>query len=228
MSAFTGIKRSIDEPQRQGQIHRSTALAIAFSIALHWVAVQWITVKTAASQPVLALDARIISELPINTPEQERPAKSSADLGADATPAESRQTLMPGEAANRAALNSGNVLAAPAHYFQRDEVDVPAEPTSKPVMLYPERAFLSKLSGKVRVRLFINEVGKIDALEVIETTPRHQPFTDSATTALKETIFIPATIAGRKVKSQRTVEVVFNAEDDSSPEQSGQNRKATD
>jgi TonB family protein len=218
----------IDDPQRQGIIHRSTALAIACSIALHWVAVQWITVKTTTSQPLLALNTRIVGEFPANPPELDQPAIRPADFGVDATPAENQQTLNPAETANRAVLNAGNVLTAPAHYFQRDEVDVPAEPTSKPALLYPERAFLSKLSGKVRVRLFINENGAIDALEVIETTPRHQPFTDSATAALKETIFIPATIAGRKVKSQRTVEVLFNAEEDSSPEQPAQVRKSTD
>lgn len=190
---------------------------------------QWITVKTTTtSQPPLALNIRIVGEFPANPPELDRSEKRPADFGTDATPAENRQTLKPGKVANRVVLNAGNVLIAPAHYFQRDEVDVPAEPTSKPALLYPERAFLSKLSGKVRMRLFINENGTIDALEVIETTPRHQPFTDSATAALKETVFIPATIAGRKVKSQRIVEVLFNAEEDSSSEQPVQARRATD
>lgn len=215
MSAFTGTKRSINDRGRQGAIHRSAALAVACSIVLHWVAVQWITVKTTTPQLSLALDARIVGESPVNPPEQDRPAKPAADLGADAPSAESRQTLAPREAANRGILNAGNVLTAPALYFQRDEVDVPAEPTSKPALIFPERAFLSKLSGKVRVRLFISESGMVDAFEVIETIPLHQPFTDSATAALKETIFSPATIAGRKVKSQRLVEVLFNAEEDS-------------
>ena len=152
---------------------------------------------------------------PVNPPEQDGPVKPQADFGTDATPEESRQTLAPREAASQAIFNAGNVLTAPAHYFQRDEVDVPAEPTSKPALIFPERAFLSKLSGKVRVRLFISESGVVDAFEVIETIPIHQPFTDSATAALKETIFSPATIAGRKVKSQRLVEVLFNAEEDS-------------
>jgi outer membrane biosynthesis protein TonB len=215
VSAFIGIKRSINDSGRQGTIHRTASLAIACSIALHWAAVQWITVKTATPKPSFALNARIVGELPVNPPELNQLSEPSADIGADAPSAESLQSMTPREAANQSILNTGNVLTAPAHYFLRDEVDVPAEPTSKPKLLFPERAFMSNLSGKVRARLFINESGTVDALDIIETTPRHQPFTDSATVALKETIFIPAMIAGRKVKSQRVVEVLFNAEEDS-------------
>ena len=176
----------------------------------------------------MPLETRIVSGLPLNPPELDRPAKLSADLSAESTPAESRPALTPREVANPSIFNAGNILTIPVHYFLRNEVDVPAEATSKPKLLFPERAFLSNLSGKVRVRLFINENGTVDALEVIETTPRHQPFTDSATLALKETIFIPAMIAGRKVKSQKMVEVLFNAEEDSPlPEQRHQSPKVT-
>lgn len=215
MSAFTGIKRSINDSGRQGTNHRTVSLAVACSIALHWVAVQWITVKTAAPKQSFALNAQIVGELPVNPPELNRPSEPSADFGADEPSVESQQSFASREAANQSILKTGNVLTAPAHYFLRNEVDVPAEPTSKPKLLFPERAFMSNLSGKVRVRLFINESGTVDALDIIETTPRHQPFTDSATAALKETFFIPAMIAGRKVKSQRVVEVLFNAEEDS-------------
>lgn len=76
---------------------------------------------------------------------------------------------------------------------------------------------MSALSGKVRVRLFINENGEVDGLEVVEIIPMHPPFADAAVSALKDTVFSPAMIRGRAVKSQRLIEVVFNAQEDRLP-----------
>jgi len=118
---------------------------------------------------------------------------------------------------NRVVVSDGDGPQAATHYFHREEVDVPAEPVSKPPLVYPERAYMSGLSGKVRVRLFINETGDVDEIEVVEIVPYHPPFADAAVSALKGTAFSPAMIRGRTVKSQRLMEVVFNAQEDRLP-----------
>lgn len=214
MSVFTGTKGLINDTGRGKTSHRTAALAIASSIALHWIAVQWINVNATTPQLPRVLNAQIIDTLAVNPPEHHRLAEPFLDSDQSAAAAETPQIPAPTETINRTTFNTGNALTAPAYYFRHDEIDVPAEPVSKPVLIFPERAFISRLSGKVRVRVFINETGSIDGLDVVETTPYHQPFTDSAIATLKATVFTPALIGGRRVKSQKLVEVVFNADED--------------
>lgn len=107
------------------------------------------------------------------------------------------------------------LVRKPARYFTREEVDQPAEPLFKPPLLYPERAYLSGLSGKVQARVFINDRGGVDAVEIIDVSPPHQPFADSAMEVISRTVYAPARIGPLRVNSQRTVEVVFNVAEDS-------------
>lgn len=107
-----------------------------------------------------------------------------------------------------------NLVTNQPKYFDSHEVDVTAVPIFTPPLLFPERAYLSRLSGRVRIRVFISETGTVDSAEAIETTPPHHPFTESAIASVQNTIFSPAVFQGRKVKSQKLIEVIFNAEAD--------------
>ena len=110
----------------------------------------------------------------------------------------------------------GNAPAASPgmHYFLSSEVDVPAEPVSRPSITYPEHALLSKLSGVVRARLFIDVDGRVDSIEIIELRPHYPPFEEIAINALIETRFSPAKRFGNPVNSQKVVEVFFNPYED--------------
>ncbi len=99
-------------------------------------------------------------------------------------------------------------------YFLSSEVDVPAEPVSRPSIIYPEHALLSRLSGTVRARIFIDLDGRVNSIEIVELRPPYQPFEEIAINALIETQFSPAKRFGKPVNSQKIVEVFFNPYED--------------
>lgn len=101
------------------------------------------------------------------------------------------------------------------HYFLNSEVDIPAEPLTLPSIVLPEQAFISKLYGTVRVRVFIDFQGNVDSIEILESHPRYPPFEEVAMNALKETRYVPAKLYGQAVNSQKIVEVIFNPYEDS-------------
>lgn len=154
---------------------------------------------------------KAVIALPESTPENQNfvtgadTLKTSVSGKVDVGPVEPGIEGIPG---------SVNLNSNQPKYFDSHEVDVTATPIFTPPLLFPERAYLSRLSGRVRVRVFISETGTVDSVEVIETTPAHQPFTESAIASVRNTIFRPAVLQDLKVKSQKLVEVIFNAEGD--------------
>lgn len=112
-------------------------------------------------------------------------------------------------------LNNEPVISTGIHYFLSSDVDVPAEPISRPSIIYPEHALLSKLSGTVRARLFIDVEGRVNSIEIVELQPAYPPFEEIAINALIETRFSPAKRFGKTVNSQKVVEVFFNPYEDS-------------
>ncbi len=102
-----------------------------------------------------------------------------------------------------------------AVYLLGSEIDVPAEPISRPNIVYPEQAMLSRLAGRVRIRIFIDFEGRVNSLETLESQPPYPPFEEIALNALMETRFKPATRFGQPVNSQKIVEVLFNPYEDS-------------
>lgn len=109
-------------------------------------------------------------------------------------------------------------IGTASYYFLNSEVDIPAEPLTLPSIVLPEQAFISKLSGKVRARVFIDPEGRVDFVVILESRPPYPPFEEIAINALKETRYLPAEISGQTVGSQKTVEVVFNPYEDSANE----------
>jgi periplasmic protein TonB len=94
-------------------------------------------------------------------------------------------------------------------YHTMREVDVPAEPINHVDLLYPKRAYAMRTKGKVVLRIFINEYGAIDEISLLEAVPPGV-FEDAALTATQSLQFRPALKQGRNVKSQKTIEVVFD------------------
>ena len=77
-------------------------------------------------------------------------------------------------------------------------------------LIYPEIAYLSKLEGGVRARVFISETGVVDSVEIIAARPRRGIFEEAALEALRQVRYKPAEISGERVKSQKLIEVKFN------------------
>jgi protein TonB len=65
----------------------------------------------------------------------------------------------------------------------------------------------------VQFRLFINAQGELDKAELIDAKPRGI-FEEAAWDAVKKLKFSPASKNGRPVKSQKTIDVVFDPNED--------------
>lgn len=97
----------------------------------------------------------------------------------------------------------------PDQYFTAREVDVRASQINEVTLVYPQRAYEMRLGGKVMLRIFINKQGGIDSISVLAATPPGV-FEEATLTATRALQFSPALKNGRQVKSQMTIEVVFN------------------
>lgn len=102
---------------------------------------------------------------------------------------------------------------APRYYRSR-EVDVQAVPVSSAPLVYPELAYVSKLRGSVRARVFISDDGVVESVRVLEAKPRRGVFEEAALEALRQVRYKPAEIGGVRVKSQKLIEVKFNPNED--------------
>ncbi len=94
-------------------------------------------------------------------------------------------------------------------YLNMNEVDVRAEPINDVPLVYPMAAFARHISGVVQLNLFINEHGKLDRIDLVGASPKGL-FEQAAIDAVSKLYFQPATRYGRAVKSQKTIEVVFD------------------
>jgi protein TonB len=98
--------------------------------------------------------------------------------------------------------------AAPK-YLGSSEVDERATPIEMAPLVYPERAYLNRIPGKVRLRIYISEDGRIDKVDVVAAAPAGH-FEQAAIDAVQRTRFHPARKAGWPVPSQKLIEVEFD------------------
>lgn len=101
-------------------------------------------------------------------------------------------------------------VASADRYYRKAEVDVPAAPLSRGPLVIPERAYYSRLVGRVRARIFIGADGGVDRVDILAGGPAPQLFEQAALDALRSMRYQAAVLGGRAVKSQKVVEVVFN------------------
>ena len=94
-------------------------------------------------------------------------------------------------------------------YLNINEVDVRAEPINDVPLPYPMAAFMRHIPGVVKLNLFINEQGKLDRIDLVGASPKGY-FEQAAIDAVSKLYFQPATRYGRPVKSQKTIEVIFD------------------
>ena len=112
---------------------------------------------------------------------------------------------------------AGSSVPLAPRYYRNSEVDVQAVPVSRGPLIFPELAFLSKLEGTVRARVYISEDGTVESVEIVEAQPRRGIFEEAALEALRQVRYKPAEIAGERVKSQKLIEVKFNPREDRDP-----------
>jgi protein TonB len=76
--------------------------------------------------------------------------------------------------------------------------------------VYPETAVLQNLRGRVVIRVYINETGTVDDVEVVNANPPGI-FDDSAITAFRAARFTPGMKGHKAVKSLMTLEVSYGS-----------------
>lgn len=100
-------------------------------------------------------------------------------------------------------------IATNDRYFNASELDQRAEAIEISDLIYPEDAYLRRIAGSVTLRLFINEIGEIDGVDVVSAEPA-EIFNQAAIDAILATRFKPARLLSQAVKSIKTVEINFD------------------
>jgi TonB family protein len=119
---------------------------------------------------------------------------------ATAVPDAARTEVAPGRGRSAAAMPQGPV------YHVAGELDPPPRPLQDIEPEYPPEAGYQP--GTVVLRLFIDETGSVDRVDVLRGTPPGL-FENAARTAFAAAHFSPGRIAGIAVKCQLTIEVEF-------------------
>jgi hypothetical protein len=164
---------------------RPLAGSIAASVALHAAAAAWLD-PAAYGDPRSRLAARAPLTVSLLTPPQPKASASA--------------TARSGESGKLAALGGAAV------YYTAKQVDLKATPLEMKTRVQTPDNFPLGRIATVKLRLFINEQGGIDAYEVLaaDQLPSRALLAD-----IREIRFRPAERAGRPVKSQKVVQISF-------------------
>lgn len=106
--------------------------------------------------------------------------------------------------------------APAATYYRARDLDVRPGIMVRVTPDYPLAAARGGISGKVVVRLYINEKGIVDRVETVRATPPGY-FEQSAERAFRAARFSPGRKGKQAVKAQLLIEVSFDAPPAASP-----------
>jgi TonB family protein len=98
---------------------------------------------------------------------------------------------------------------APVRYLRSSELEERATAVEIAALVYPEKAYINRIAGTVRMRVYISDGGRVDRTEVVSAAPAGH-FEQAAVDAIRRTTFKPARKDGRSVPSQKVVEVNFD------------------
>ena len=118
-------------------------------------------------------------------------------------------SLVLGAAALSAVAALPSVPSSTFYYHTRD-LDVRPGIMTRVEPAYPDTALARGLSGKVVLRLYINENGSVDRVETLNASPAGY-FEASAERAFSAARFTPGRKGKQAVKTQMVIEVSFEA-----------------
>lgn len=150
-----------------------------------------------------------------NLAPDETPAPSQALPAQETTPAVLSAPTIAGGASQLPAPVAPDKTAAPAlplqeTYYRTGDLDVKPQIKVRVMPVYPETAVLQNLRGRVVIRVYINETGTVDDVEVVNANPPGI-FDDSAITAFRAARFTPGMKGHKAVKSLMTLEVSYGS-----------------
>ena len=100
-------------------------------------------------------------------------------------------------------------LPSALHYFDDREVDVPAHVVNDVMLHYPPSAYKQRISGEVKLKLFINQAGEVDEVAVVASDPK-EIFDEVAVDAAKQLRYSPALKDGAEVGTTKTIVITFD------------------
>jgi TonB family protein len=188
-------------PESTARSNRALAAGLAVSVVLHLLAVASVRPASSTLAPPGPFRVMIVPESDASSP---RVASEAAEQPSP-RPAEGAAAVRPA-----GAVPEARELGLPIdRYYTSRELDVRAEPVNQPPLVYPRQAYQTRTRGKVTLRVLINERGGVDSVAVLEAEPSGV-FEAAALEAAQALAFSPASLGGRHVKSQKTLEVVFD------------------
>ena len=96
------------------------------------------------------------------------------------------------------------------YYYRTRDLDVRPGILTRVEPAYPDTALARGLSGKVVLRLYIDEKGAVERVETLSATPAGY-FEASAESAFRAARFTPGRKANQAVKTLMDIEVTFEA-----------------
>lgn len=100
--------------------------------------------------------------------------------------------------------------AAASRYFLARELDARPAPLERVDPAYPNDAFLRDISGRVVVRLYLQESGAVEKVLILHAEPPGY-FEEAVEQAFRAARFTPAIKNGRPVKAQVVIEVRYDS-----------------
>lgn len=100
--------------------------------------------------------------------------------------------------------------AEETRYIPPDEVDDMAVAIDVPELPLPDNEYA--LFGRLQIKVLINESGKADHIEVLESTfPEH--YVASLLNAFYQANYSPARLTGKPIKSWRNIEIILSVDE---------------
>ena len=199
------------------------ALALVLSAGAHVLLAQllpqWVRPHEGAPSAVgvtLTVSLQPVSRARYQDPILEQPAHKSAEPPDRAARGEQAPLLpaLASEPPRDASSDTPPHEDRPAlplldYYYSSREVDEPAKAVGDALLVYPPEALQLRVSGEVKLRLFIDEFGALVRSEVLSADPPGI-FEEAALQAVTGMQFSPARKGEQTVRSQRTVQITFD------------------
>ena len=168
-----------------------------------------------AASVTLTVSLQPVQRLRTKPPVPVRPAPKPVETDAAAARGDQPPLSMLSPESPRDALpDTSLVEVRPAlplldYYYSSREVDEPARAVGDALLVYPHEALQLRVSGEVKLKLFIDEFGTLVRSEVVSADPPGI-FEEAALQALTGMHFSPARKGEQAVRSQRTVQITFD------------------
>ena len=207
-------------------------VAIALSLALHFVLLVCVSVRPTGSAPNVA--AAIQARLERATPEPAADSRAPPDAlpipaeTAAVAPAKAVASLplAPQPQVETETRPEPNPIDPPTYssaihfelplirdptYYPAKQLDVYPLPLTEIKFDYPESAAAERIDGRLLMLLLIDEFGVVNEASVVEAHPEGY-FEESALSVFRATRFSPAQKQGRPVKSRVLMHVRYESE----------------